>query len=234
MNTPIPARRFKNGDPSPNGDGLVYWRDTNKKDRWVTPEVLAENKEQANTQVRNWNKKHPGRAKAAFAKWLAKPGKLEMKRGLYRKWHAENPEQRRTITRRYLATVNGMIINRVRSRIAVALNRGHTKSASTLELIGCSIEELKLHLEAQFPPGMSWWNQNLWEIHHRIPLAYFDMSDPKQQREAFSWRNQQPLWIADNRVQTDKMGGELFRAREYRKMRKPKTPNIIPFKEEAA
>lgn len=223
-----PGIKFRRGDTSSEHPGLVFSQYLRDFEIWITPEQRERDKEQARRYAERRRKEHPEKQRSAMAKWMAKPENLEIKRKCYRNWHAKNPDKRRNITRRYLATPDGAIINRVRSRIAVALKQGHTKSAATLELIGCSIEQLRLHLEAQFLPGMSWENRDQWEIHHRIPLAYFDLSDPKQQKEAFNWKNQQPVWIADNREMSDKLDGELFRARDYRRMKQAK--NIIPFK----
>lgn len=46
----------------------------------------------------------------------------------------------------------------LRNRILRVL-KGNIKSANSLNLLGCSVEELKAHLEMQFEPGMTWENQ---------------------------------------------------------------------------
>ena len=52
------------------------------------------------------------------------------------------------------------------------------KSKRTLEIIGCSLIELKEHLESQFKEGMSWDNYGVkgWHIDHIKPCALFDLS----------------------------------------------------------
>jgi len=93
----------------------------------------------------------------------------------------------------------------LRSRIREAIKNGW-RSASTLELIGCSISDLRLHLESKFRPGMSWDNYGRggWEIDHVRPCASFDLTDPEQQKECFHFTNLQPLWAAENRAKSDK------------------------------
>ena len=78
--------------------------------------------------------------------------------------------------------------------------QGVPKKRSVLPLIGCSIEVLIAHLERQFLPGMSWANhsQKGWHIDHRIPCAFFDLTDPEQQRRCFHYTNLQPLWATEN------------------------------------
>lgn len=73
-------------------------------------------------------------------------------------------------------------------------------SDSTKELIGCSLEQLKIHLENRFTKGMNWQNygRNGWHIDHIKPCTSFDLTDPKQQQECFHYSNLQPLWAKDN------------------------------------
>ena len=87
----------------------------------------------------------------------------------------------------------------LRGRLTQAL-RKTIKSKSTLILIGCSLSELKKHLEKQFTDGMSWDNHGLfsWHIDHIRPCASFDLTDPEQQKQCFHHTNLQPLWAEDN------------------------------------
>jgi hypothetical protein len=66
--------------------------------------------------------------------------------------------------------------------------------------LGCSIAELRLHLESQFQPGMSWNNHGEWHIDHIRPLAKFNLACPLQLERACHFSNLQPLWAKDNIV----------------------------------
>jgi len=90
--------------------------------------------------------------------------------------------------------------NCLRSRLTAAVAG---KSASTMELVGCSIDKLKQHLESKFTEGMSWDNYGDWHVDHIKPCASFDLSDPEQQRLCFNYKNLQPLWAADNLSKAD-------------------------------
>ena len=72
-------------------------------------------------------------------------------------------------------------------------------------LIGCSIEYLKQHLESKFQPGMSWSNHSYrgWHIDHIIPCAKFDLTNEDQRKQCFHWSNLQPLWMMDNLAKGD-------------------------------
>lgn len=73
-----------------------------------------------------------------------------------------------------------------------------SKSGSTVSDLGCSVYELKIHLEKQFTDGMSWENHGEWHIDHIRPLSSFDLTDRKQFLQACHYTNLQPLWAKDN------------------------------------
>lgn len=87
----------------------------------------------------------------------------------------------------------------LRHRIWTALTGGR-KAGATADLVGCTMEELRCHLERQFLPGMTWENygKHGWHIDHIRPCASFDLTDPEQQRQCFHYTNLQPLWALDN------------------------------------
>lgn len=89
------------------------------------------------------------------------------------------------------------LLLRLRTRLRRAL-KGTCKSARTLELLGCTVEELKGYLEKQFKRGMSWSNYGRWHVDHIRPCASFDLTDPEQQRVCFHYTNLQPLWAKEN------------------------------------
>jgi len=89
----------------------------------------------------------------------------------------------------------------LRSRLRMALQtQSAEKHAPTLDLLGCTIEELKAHIEAQFEPWMTWnnWAHDTWHIDHIKPCAAFDLTDPEQQRECFHYTNLRPLEATEN------------------------------------
>lgn len=94
----------------------------------------------------------------------------------------------------------------LRTRILDALD-GKNKSAHTMQLLGTSPEGLRVHLEAQFKPGMSWetYGPKGWHVDHIKPCASFDLSDPEQQRQCFHYTNLQPLWWTENLAKGDKV-----------------------------
>ena len=89
----------------------------------------------------------------------------------------------------------------LRSRLRCALkNKKTLKTSSAIELVGCSLSELKKHLEKQFKEGMSWGNHSLygWHIDHIKPVSSFNLIDIDEQKKCFHYTNLQPLWAEDN------------------------------------
>ena len=85
----------------------------------------------------------------------------------------------------------------LRTRLWQAL-KNNQKTGSAVRDLGCSLEELKSHLEYQFQEGMSWDNQGEWHVDHKRPLVSFDLTDRRQLLEACHYTNLQPLWAEEN------------------------------------
>jgi hypothetical protein len=96
------------------------------------------------------------------------------------------------------------LAHNLRNRILKVL-KGTNKSKSTFKLLGCSLNELKQHLENKFTKGMNWNNYGRWEIDHIRPCASFDLSKPEEQLKCFHYTNLQPLWEKDNQEKRDKI-----------------------------
>jgi hypothetical protein len=88
------------------------------------------------------------------------------------------------------------ISDSLRSRINSIVKRG--RAGSAVRDLGCTVTELKIHLESKFQPGMSWGNYGEWHIDHIKPLAKFDLTDRGQFLQACHFTNLQPLWAEQN------------------------------------
>jgi len=98
------------------------------------------------------------------------------------------------------------IIHRLRTRILLVLH-GKKKAESSMNLLGCTAEHLKKHLEEQFKDDMSWENYGIkgWHIDHIKPCASYDLGIIEEQKECFHYTNLQPLWWFDNLAKSDKI-----------------------------
>jgi hypothetical protein len=121
---------------------------------------------------------------------------------LNKKWRAtESAKQykRKYGREKYKNDINERVRLNLRSRVKKALKSDDAKKNNKLyDLLGCSILELKRHLESLFIEGMSWDNYGKWHIDHIIPCASFDLTIIDNQKKCFHYTNLQPLWAFDN------------------------------------
>jgi hypothetical protein len=107
---------------------------------------------------------------------------------------------------RYATDLKFRTMHMLRSRLYYALK--NNKKDHTMDLLGCTMEQMLVHLEKQFTPGMTWDNQGKaddeWEIDHIIPFVAFDVSNRDEQFIVSWYQNLQPLWGPDNRIKGGK------------------------------
>jgi hypothetical protein len=163
--------------------------ETNKDDiNRKSLDRYAENREDQMQKMREYNNTHKEERKVRD---IARKDEIRKTENEYRKNRYQNDPSFR-------------ILISCRTRIRKALEGIGDKSAPTQELIGCSTDDLKAHLESQFVEGMSWDNYGEWHIDHIKPCASFDLTDPEEQKTCFHFENMQPLWAFDNLIKGDR------------------------------
>ena len=101
----------------------------------------------------------------------------------------------------------------LRGRVFHALTAQRvSKTNKTFELLGCTIEEARQHIEKQFVEGMSWKNYALdtWHIDHIIPVNTFDLTKEEEQKKCFHYTNLRPLVAKKNLSRPDD-GSDILR-----------------------
>ena len=81
-------------------------------------------------------------------------------------------------------------------------NGGYRKKSKTADILGCSFEEFKTHIESQFQPRMSWENRHLWQIDHIMPVSMAKTYDEIVRLNHY--KNLRPLWALDNQKKANK------------------------------
>lgn len=161
-----------------------------------------------------WRKANPDRARASVREWRKK--NKDRQAELSRRWAEQNHERRKEQWQRHYNRIKPAVLeklakrwrslspdsdqrvyHRVFVRIAEALPVGVEMAGTVEELIGCSIAEFRSHIERQFRDGMG-WSVDGWHIDHILPVSFFDLSNPDQQRKCFHFTNTQPLWASEN------------------------------------
>lgn len=109
---------------------------------------------------------------------------------------------------RYYNDISYNIKIKLRASFRQAFNlQGLSKKERVLKYIGCSLDELKKHLEKKFRQGMNWDNNTNegWHIDHILPVSSFDHSNEEQIGKCWHYSNLQPLWAMDNYRKSDKI-----------------------------
>ena len=135
-----------------------------------------------------------------------KKEEIALKRKKYTK-HNKNKlleKQREYEYNRYHNDLKYRITKNIRSRTYSAFKaKGINKNTKTLDMLGCTKQELIKHIESQFKQGMSWDNKSEWHIDHIIPL-----SSAKNENELIKlshYKNLQPLWEIENKIKSNKI-----------------------------
>jgi hypothetical protein len=140
------------------------------------------------------------RAKKAFARELAGRAddapeslrSLTKKRREYRRLHK---------AKKYAEDLHHRLSVVLRSRLRSAVRNGQ-KRGSAIRDLGCTVADLKAHLERQFLPGMTWENfghgRGRWSIDHVFPMARADLTNRAHVLAVCNWQNLRPVWFAEN------------------------------------
>lgn len=107
--------------------------------------------------------------------------------------------RRNYMNNKWKTDINFRVASCLRQRVRDTISR-LSKSESALNLVGCSIAELKAHIEAQFKPDMKWENYGRagWTLDHILPCKMFNLSLITEQQKCFHFTNLQPLWNSEN------------------------------------
>ena len=118
----------------------------------------------------------------------------------FKEYRIKNRKKRYEYMLKYMKeNINYNISHKLRHRLNMALKSQMVrKTNKALELLGCTIEEFKNHLQSLFIEGMSWKNRKKWHIDHIKACNTFNLSNPEEQKKCFHYSNMQPLWAIDN------------------------------------
>jgi hypothetical protein len=162
-------------------------------------EYYRKNKETLDKRMKQWRKDNPDKQKEYdFNRKTNDPDHLK-------RWARENKEHikqyRKNYDRRRREIPTVKILKNLRSRAGNFFS-GETKFHHMKEMLGCTLEEFKNHLESKWTEGMNWSNygkgKGRWNIDHIVPCASFDFTNSENQRACFHFSNTQPMWGGDN------------------------------------
>ncbi len=175
----------------------------NKKYWEENKEIIKEKKK----EYRKNNKELVSQQKREYYKNLSPEKKEELKIRKRELYHKNNYKEKKSEYVKDKLDVDPFFKMKfnIRSLIRNAFKRGFTsKSKKTVEILGCSFEDFKLHLESKFDENMNWENHGTyWELDHIIPI-----SSAKTEEEVYKlnhYTNFQPLYWLDNIRKSNKL-----------------------------
>ena len=170
-------------------------------------EQLKEKREKNKDKINEYQKQYRKDNKDKFKEYSKqyREDNKELKKEYRKQYYEENKDRMIKYSKQYWK--NRMktdplfkLKERIKSRNTIAIKKQRTKKAyRTMESLGCTIEQVRNHLEKQFTSNMNWSNHGTyWHIDHIIPISYFDLEDKTEQKIAFHYGNMQPLTVSDN------------------------------------
>lgn len=148
---------------------------------------------------------------------------------MVRLWQRQNKDK----IKKYKRAARNLLVTTIRKRLANVLKKAlrglngkkpdytYAQAKVAIKEIGCTPEELVMHIEAKFVDGMSWDNYGpgyaldekgqpkydekgntipikQWHLDHIRPIKNFDVTKVDELKKINHYCNLQPLWSTDN------------------------------------
>lgn len=158
-----------------------YSQNRYKTHSYIWKEWIDNNKEHIKEKQKTWKSKNKQKIKEYHSQYITSYSKTK-----------------------YKTNIDYKLQKVLRSRLYIALKNQY-KQTSVADLIGCSLKQLKHHLEKQFTPEMNWDNYGTyWEIDHIKQIFKFDLKELQNQQQCFHYSNLRPLSKIENRKREKK------------------------------
>jgi len=211
-------------------DGMIFWSYISKGNEWWMSEseyneyrlktnkqckikkklYYAEYSKKNKEKIRLKNQKYRRENKEKVRNWKSNVYALNAERmkAYQRKWAKENAAKVRERQRKYSAKRKKedplyKLKCNIRNLILQSFkNQCYKKTSKICNILGCSFEEFKTHIESQFLPGMSWENRGEWHIDHVMPASMAKTYDEMVRLNHY--KNLRPMWARDNLSKANK------------------------------
>lgn len=181
-------------------------KDCNKK---YMKEYYQKNKERLYSNNRNYILDRPEQRKEYGKKYYESHKEDISKK---RKQHRKNNPETYRIRKNNYNNKNPHILawRRILKRTIEYI--GGKKEYKTIELLGYTANELKLHIEKLFTIGMNWENYGEWHIDHVKPINTFSTDTPLSIINDLS--NLRPMWATTREIDGIIYEGNLNRSKK--------------------
>lgn len=176
--------------------GKVYYHNNIEKISENDKKSYWENKEKENERTRMYyllNKDSISERKKI--KYNENPDKERNRLSLYRKSNKDRINEKIRLRKQNDPLYKAKLA--IRSTISCSIRKqGYKKNGRTYEILCCTYEYFKEHIEKQFTDGMSWDNYGEWHLDHKIPISWATTEDEVYKLNKYE--NFQPLWASEN------------------------------------
>jgi hypothetical protein len=182
-------------------DGMIFWSYSHShagSEWWVTKSEFDRMRRNQIKASRKYYQKNPEKCIEYTKKWRERNPEAASK---YFESNKKKIYDRRN-KRMYsdpLFACRMRIHNNIKQAISKFL---YSKQSKTADILGCSFEQFKAHLESQFKLGMSWDNRHLWHIDHIMPVSMAKTYDEVVRLNHY--KNLRPMWAEENLRKSDK------------------------------
>lgn len=156
--------------------------------------------------MKAWREKNADQIKQYYAQY--REAHREERREYNRQWRQKNRDYWRDYQNERLRTdLNYRLHNYISAALRRAIKKNHQ---ATFDILGYTTDDLRLHLESLFQPGMSWENYGSeWHIDHVIPKSWFRLEteagiDEYELKACWALANLQPLRADENLTKKDR------------------------------
>lgn len=150
---------------------------------------FSNNKEKIHTRQKEYRENHIEESKEYRVK---NSDTLREKRRIYEK----NRKEKDPIYK-FICSIRTLISSSIRKN-------GFSKKSKTHQILGCTFEEFKTHIESQFDENMTWENYGkYWQIDHIYPISKFESEEHLLSLNSYS--NLRPLESSENNKKKNKI-----------------------------
>lgn len=202
--TSIIAKKWRIENREAEAIASRIWYENNKERKASVAKIrVINNREKINATKRKYYAANKEKIREKRNEWNKKT--QERRRTVRDGWRSANRDRIRETDRRISARRRSTVSGKLNASIGIAMcqSLNGTKNGRKWEtLVNYNVEQLKMHLEKQFLPGMSWDNygKSGWHIDHKIPISAFNYEKPGDIDFKRCWEltNLRPMWAIDN------------------------------------
>ncbi len=198
----------------------MFWGIHRGEELWVSPEQFEHMREIKNASARQSAPTPEAKARRLIREKLRRQTpEAKLKSNLYQRKMRHIYSPRYKAKRRAYKKMRRLTdpLFRLKATLGTRIRLGFKrqcvrKQSKCIELLGCTFEEFKNWIAAQFEEGMTFesYGFDTWHIDHVIPIGAFDLSDPIAAKHAFNFRNCRPAWGKPNLQKNDRLDMALI------------------------